>query len=268
MSARSPGRQVTQNMLDFDREHQEALRRLWFLGDVHGEFRHIGRALGNAKALGRLPGWLIFLGDLEIDTRSLREILAPLHLALPSLKVGFIHGNHDADTHENWTCLHDCGDAVALHGSVVDMEGIRVAGLGGNFLGRVWAPPADPTFANKAAATSKRGPYAWRDGQQPNPKLQGAIYPDEVAALARQRADILITHEAPSCHPYGWEALDQLARDMCVVRTFHGHTHDDLGEQYATQRDRLGFDARAVNFCSIKNGLGELIFAPPPEEAG
>jgi len=25
-----------------------------------------------------------------------------------------------------------------------------------------------------------------------------------------------------------------------------------------------GFDARAVNFCNIKNGLGELVSGPPP----
>lgn len=251
------------DMQAFDQKQAATLRKLWFLGDVHGEFRHIGRALVKADKADQLPSWLIFLGDVEIDTKGLREILAPLRLEFPDLKVAFIHGNHDADTHENWTSLHDCGDAVALHGRVVDLDGIRVAGLGGNFMGRIWAPPSNPTFANKAEAT-KRGTYAWREGQNPSPKLHAAIYPDDVASLSKQRADILITHEAPSCHKYGWEALDQLARDMRVVRSFHGHTHDDLSEQYATQRDRLGFDARAVNFCCIKNGLGEFLVGPPP----
>jgi predicted phosphodiesterase len=252
-------------MQAFDLEHEAALRGLWFLGDVHGEFDHIGMALHQAERAGTLPSWLIFLGDLEITGRSLREILAPLRDVFPDQRVAFIHGNHDADTHENWACLHDCGNALALHGQVVDLDGIRVAGLGGNFMGRVWAPPSVPTFTSKAQAM-KRGPYGWRDGQRPNPKLNGAIYPDDVATLARQRADILITHEAPSCHPYGWEALDQLARDMRVVRSFHGHTHDDLGEQYARQREQLGFDARAVNYCCIKNGLGEFVAGPPAEK--
>ena len=260
MSAANNG--MLRDMQAFDLAHAAALHRLWFLGDVHGEFRHIGRALVKADKAGQLPSWLIFLGDVEIDIRSLREIQAPLRLEFPDLKVAFIHGNHDADTYENWACLHDCGDAVALHGRVVELDGIRVAGLGGNFMGRIWAPPASPTFANKADAT-KRGAYAWREGHQPSPKLHGAIYPDDVAALARLRADILVTHEAPSCHKYGWEALDQLARDMRVVRTFHGHTHDDLSESYALQREQLGFDARAVNFCCIKNGLGEFVAGPP-----
>lgn len=254
------------NMHSFDQEHAAALRGLWFLGDVHGEFRHIEATLAEAVQSGSPPSWLIFLGDVEIDQQALRWILAPMRSLYPSVRWAFIHGNHDADTHEHWACLHDCGDAEVLHGRVAVLDGIRVAGLGGNFMGRIWAPPASPTLYSKAEAM-KRGPYAWREGHKPSPKLHGAIYPDDVATLAGQRADILITHEAPSCHRYGWDALDQLARDMRVVRSFHGHTHDDLSEQYATLRDRLGFDARAVNFCCIKNGLGELIWGPPPEKA-
>lgn len=245
-------------MLDFDRTNEAALRRLWFLGDVHGEFRHIGAALHRAAAGDRLPSWLIFLGDLEIFERTLKVIMEPVQKHFPTLQVAFIHGNHDADTYENWDCLHDCGQAVALHARVVELDGIRVAGLGGNFMGRVWVPPSTPTFLNKEMAL-KSGPFAWREGKRPSPKLHGAIYPDDVAKLSRLRADILITHEAPSCHRHGWEALDQLARDMRVVRTFHGHTHDDLSADYALKRPQLGFDARAVNICSIKNGLGELV---------
>jgi hypothetical protein len=153
--------------------------------------------------------------------------------------------------------LHDSGDSLELHGKVLDLDGIRVAGLGGNFMGRVWAPPSTASFSSKTVAM-KRGPYAWRDGQRQSPKLNGAIYPADVAVLAEMRADILVTHEAPSCHPFGWDALDQLARDMGVVRSFHGHTHDDLSEEYGLLREQLGFDALAVNFRCIKNGLGEL----------
>ena len=95
--------------------------------------------------------------------------------------------------------------------------------------------------------------------------LHAAIYPDDLNVLSRQRADILVTHEAPSCHPYGFETLDQLARSMGVVRAFHGHHHDDRSEDYPRLRESLGFDARAVAYCGIKNGLGEVIL---PGEAG
>ena len=88
----------------------------------------------------------------------------------------------------------------------------------------------------------ERGPYGWRDGQRPSPRFHGAVYPDDVSHLAGRNADILITHEAPGCHHHGWDALSQLARDMDVIRSFHGHTHDDLSGKYALMRDQLGFD--------------------------
>lgn len=108
-----------------------------------------------------------------------------------------------------------------------------------------------------------RGPYQWRCGRRPNPSLNGAIYPDDVERLSKLRGDILVTHEAPSCHPYGFVAIDQLARDMGVVRAFHGHQHDDRSAEYAKVRDTLGFDARAVAYCAIKNVLGEHVFEGP-----
>lgn len=232
-------------MGDFDHQHERALQGIWFLGDVHGEFRHIAQALqvvatvqttpasrSTSTSSPALPSWLVFLGDVDIDHQPFREALAPLRRNFPAVKVAFIHGNHDADTYEHWACLHDCGDAVALHGQVVEMNGVRIAGLGGNFLGRIWSPPGEVFFANKTSAMNQ-GAFQWRGGQKPNPKLHGAIYPDDVKHLASLRADILVTHEAPSCHPYGFAALDELARSMRVVRSFHGHQHDDRSAEYA-----------------------------------
>lgn len=247
------------DMPAFDQEHAAALRRLWILGDVHGGFEHIGAALRQAELAGALPRWLVFLGDVELVEGSLQESLAPLRTACPALRVAFIHGNHDADEHGNWERLHDAGDAVPLHGRVVDLDGVKVAGLGGNFLGRVWAPPMAPVMATRREATH-RHPNLVRRGQQHSPRLHGAIYKDEVDALARQRAHILVTHEAFSCHHHGWEALDRLAQDLRVVRAFHGHTHEDRTEEYRTHYGRLGFEAVAVGFRCIKNGLGEVVY--------
>lgn len=251
----------------FDATHADALRKIWFLGDVHSSFKHIARALERAV---EPPKWLVFLGDVDISDRPFRSVLEPWYRQFPSVRFAFIHGNHDADSYAHWEMLHDCGGAVPLHVRVVELNGIRIAGLGGTFLGRVWSPPATPTFQSKEAAMN-RGSYQWRDGQRPNPGLLAAIYPDDIAKLSNLRADILVTHEAPSCHPYGFEAIDELSWDMQVVRTFHGHHHDDLSDEYALVRDQLGFDARAVNFRAIKNGLGEHVLEVPnrpvaPEE--
>lgn len=251
---------MLRDMARFDRTHAQTLERIWFLGDVHGQFTHIAQALRHSSAP---PRWLVFLGDIEIDHRPFQEILAPLQRNYPDIRVAFIHGNHDADTHHHWQMLHDCGDASPLHGQVLDLDGVQVAGLGGNFLGKIWRPPEDPSFLNQRMAV-RRSPYPWRGEGAPDahhPKLLAAIFPDDVKALSRQRADILVTHEAPSCHPHGFIALDELARSMQVVRTFHGHHHDDRSDAYALERESLGFDARAVSYCSIKNGLGEVIHA-------
>jgi predicted phosphodiesterase len=250
---------ISKIMAEFDRENAQALRGLWFLGDVHGDFKFLAQALLDAP---EKPRWIVFLGDIDIDHKPFREILEPIGRNFPDTKVAFIHGNHDADSYAHWEMLHDCGDAIALHGQVVTLDGIRVAGLGGNFMGRIWNPPSNPTFRNKALAMNL-GPFQWRDGQKPNPSLHAAIYPDDVDRLAAQRADILVTHEAPGCHPYGFDTLDTLARSMQVVRSFHGHMHDDKSAEYALVRDALGFDALAVAYCSIKNGLGEIVFAGP-----
>jgi Icc-related predicted phosphoesterase len=248
-------------MTKFDQTHAPTLERIWFLGDVHGSFVHIAQALLAATIV---PNWLVFLGDIDIDHCPFRQVLEPLRRRFPAVRVAFIYGNHDADTYEHWAMLHDCGEALALHGRVLELDGVRIAGLGGNFLGRIWSPPALASFDNKDAAMN-RGPYQWRDGQRPNPKLHAAIYPNDVAALSKLRADILVTHEAPSCHPFGFAAIDELARAMQVVRSFHGHHHDDRSEDYAKVRHTLGFDARAVDYCGIKNGLGHVIW---PANAG
>jgi predicted phosphodiesterase len=243
----------------FDREHAQALNGLWFLGDVHAEFRHIPRAL---EAADRLPSHLIFLGDVDIDHRPFKEILAPLRRYFPTVEVAFIHGNHDADSYEHWECLHDGGEAIQLHGKVTVLNGVRIAGLGGNFLGRVWYPPESPKLDSQEAAMN-RGVFQYRGSQRPSPNYLGAIYPDVYDHLAKLRADILITHEAPSCHPHGFDALDDLAKSMRVKRSFHGHHHDDLTDQYREGAAARGFDAIGVNYCAITNGLGERVLEGP-----
>jgi predicted phosphodiesterase len=249
---------MIRDMEQFDQEHSDALRKIWFLGDVHAQFNHIAAAL---LAATEQPSWVVFLGDVDIDHKPFQEIMAPVSRCNPALKVAFIHGNHDADTHDHWEMLHDCGEAIALHGRVVDLDGVKVAGIGGNFMGKIWMPPQEPVIQNRQTAMTNGDfdyPHLGREHRKSS-TLHGAIYPDDVQKLAKQRADILVTHEAPSCHPHGFAALDDLARSLQVVRTFHGHHHDDLSEEYATKRESLGFDARGVNYCAIKNGLGEHI---------
>lgn len=251
---------ATCKMQAFDAKHQDTLKRIWFLGDVHGDFKHVAQTL---LVTEQKPRWLVFLGDVDIDHKSFREILEPLSFNFPDVKVAFIHGNHDADTYDHWKMLHDCGDAIALHGCVLDLDGVRVAGLGGTFMGRIWSPPSKPSYPNKEVAMDP-ALCEWNnwDGK-PDAQQLAAIYPDDISALGRLTADILVTHDAPSRHPQGFAVLDELARSMGVIRTFHGHHHDDRSAEYALMRENLGFDARAVAYCSITDGMGNVIHSGP-----
>lgn len=61
--------------------------------------------------------------------------------------------------------------------------------------------------------------------------------------------DILVTHEAPSCHPQGFKAIDDLARAMRVQKAYHGHHHDRI--DYSREWGSLGFQAIGVEFCGV-----------------
>jgi len=77
------------------------------------------------------------------------------------------------------------------------------------------------------------------------------------ARLAAQRADLLITHEAPSCHPHGFHAIDALARALGVQAAFHGHHHDSL--DYRPQWATLGFRAFGVGLRGVVDHEGNVI---------
>ena len=54
----------------FDHEHAQALRAMWFLGDVHAEFRHIVTA---NPAQTRFPaGWSFWVTSRLITNPSAR----------------------------------------------------------------------------------------------------------------------------------------------------------------------------------------------------
>lgn len=52
---------------------------------------------------------------------------------------------------------------------------------------------------------------------------KGTIFWNDWMQLYGQQADILVTHEAPTCHPHGFRGIDVLAHCMKVKFTFHGH---------------------------------------------
>ena len=134
-----------------------------FCGDPHGHFGHLIEAVQAHQ-----PAAVILLGDLQAQ-RPLEDELA---LILDKTEVWFIHGNHDTGTEADHD--HLFGSALAhrnLHGRVVEIAGLRIAGLGGVFRGKVWTPRHRPpsripnsTWPDAAKATFGAGACHSRTG--------------------------------------------------------------------------------------------------------
>jgi hypothetical protein len=198
---------------------------LLFAGDPHRNFAPIIRA-----CLARAPGTLVLLGDLDCQ-RPLRVEFATVIDA--GWRVRWILGNHDCETEIAYDNLAgDCpqGD---LGFRVTDLDGVRIAGLPGVFKPSVWHPRSEsgqhhidaPRYRNRAAFVAAQPPARrWRDGL---PLWhRDSIFPDDFDRLLEQKFDVLVAHEAPSCHRHGFAVIDQLAEAGGARLIVHGHHHD------------------------------------------
>ena len=202
-----------------------------FFGDPHGDFEPVLEAVERMR-----PEAIILLGDLQAQR--------PLHMELAAIRsktdIWFIHGNHDTDSDQDFDNLfHSALGERNLDGRMQVISGSRVAGLGGVFRDKVWNPAvpleqAAFASAQKMAAYSRRGRSGtevdlrstWRGGMLR--KHYSSIFPDVYKALCQLRADILVTHEAPSAHAYGFRAIDDLAVHLDAKLVVHGHHHESI----------------------------------------
>ncbi|MCF0254295.1 MAG: metallophosphoesterase [Duodenibacillus sp.] len=221
------------------------LPRIFFCGDPHGEFDHINEAAVRYK-----PEAMILLGDIQ-PPGPVEEILAA---ALSVTQVWWIPGNHDSDTEEFYDRLWKGPLAERnLHGKVQRIAGIRIAGLGGVFRGQIWMPDVSSNYHSVASFLRRNGRNnLWRGGLPRRHRT--SIFPTVYDNLAKQRADVLVTHEAASCHKKGFEAIDKLAQSLHARWHFHGHQHEDR----AFGRYR-GVITRAVGFRGIVDLHGNAV---------
>ncbi len=201
-----------------------------FIGDIHQHWHYVDAGLA---ALATQPKAAVLLGDVQCD-RPLDELAAPL--LRRGIAVHWIHGNHDNDGGpEMWANLaaSECNPLTAsgtLHAQVTTIEGVRIAGLGGTFRPRVWAPGKPPRLRHRHQLADDLASLGPVYGPQQHAALAhslstAAIWPEDVETLASQKADILVTHEAPSSHPSGSAVIDELARKMGARLIVHGHHH-------------------------------------------
>lgn len=208
-----------------------------FIGDIHQAWHHIQAGLPQSLKTA------ILLGDIQCD-RPLDELAAPL--LDRGIAVHWIHGNHDNDGGPDmWANLASPGRNPrtaqgALHARIVTIDGIRIAGLGGTFRPRIWSPPLKPRLHRRAELPDDMASLGPAYGLSQRAAIahslsSSAIWPEDIDALSCQKADILVTHEAPSSHPAGNRALDDLAHAMGARLIVHGHhhvnsvAHDDRG---------------------------------------
>lgn len=242
---------------------------IYFFGDVHGNFRHVAQVVRCDR-----PSAIVFLGDLEAQ----RPLEQELRDVLGKTEVWFIHGNHDTDSEASYQNLFRSTLADRnLHGRVVEIAGIRVAGLGGVFREDIWHPslPDAPVHFDSYAEyrekiESETAYLPKRNDSEVKArgrllKHRSSIFYDDWIELHGQHADILVTHEAPSCHPHGFEAIDELARSLRIRAAFHGHHHDRLN--YQPHWERLGFKAYGVGFCGVVDQEGKEILKGDFDEA-
>jgi hypothetical protein len=195
-----------------------------FAGDPHRNFAPIIRA-----CLGVPSGTLILVGDQDC-ARDLSEELAPVIAA--GWRVRWIMGNHDCETESAYDNLHSHAEGD-FGFRVIDIGGVRVAGLPGVFKPSVWYPRPDnpsqridpPRFHNAAAFLATQPKARWWRGGIPL-WHRDTIFPDDFERLAAQRFDVLVAHEAPSCHRHGFAAIDELAARGGARLIVHGHHHD------------------------------------------
>ena len=193
-------------------------KRILFAGDPHGNFRPLIKSVHKHK-----PEAVILLGDYDLDDpldQCLKEIAG-------LTEIWWIAGNHDFETPEKYNNLfHSAFFDRHLHLKVTEIAGLRVAGLSGIFMGRVWYPPQQPRWLGKQHYLYNQSANL----QQPelSLKYKSAIWPDEFEAFKLQKADILVSHEAPGSHRYGFKVISELAAAMGVKHVVHGHLHESF----------------------------------------
>lgn len=221
-------------------------KKILFAGDPHGDFKPLIAAVHRHQ-----PEAVVLLGDYELK-KPLEEYI---HTILNKTQIWWIPGNHDFEPPLHYNNLFTSQLANQnLHLQVKEIAGLRIAGIGGIFLGRVWYPPNSPKWASKQHYLRHQSLHIKSPGL--SLKYQSAIWPDEWNELKKLNADVLVSHEAPRSHRHGFIAIDQLAEAMGVKKVFHGHLH----EHYSA-RIRKGIQVHGVGNAMVADLLGNEVIS-------
>jgi len=216
-----------------------------FAGDPHGCFANVVSAVFKYK-----PKAVVLLGDYNLEAPLEQYLQAIIGL----VKIYWIPGNHDFDSILEYENLYFSALSYNnLHLKVIEIEGVRIAGLGGIFMGRNWRPGELVKWQDK---------QHWLKCKPSNVKkiplhLEHSIWHHEYEKMKEKiKADILVTHEAPSTHRHGYKALDELAEAIGAKHVFHGHHH-----RYYHDKLSNGISVTGTSIGGIANLAGEELIA-------
>lgn len=227
--------------------------KLLFVGDPHGRVPQIADYLSRDHCDAAA---VVFLGDMEL-AGPFEEAIAPLP---PTMQVAFIPGNHDYANAVGYDRLFRYpGRAVNLDGDVITLGRTRVAGLGGHFRAKIWYPPNPPKFSCRndyrrvLRPTMKSGtPASWRDEMPLH--ASASIWLEDLERMGKEiRADILVSHEAPSTHAFGFEEIDTLADALGVREIVHGHQHQRYESSLPSAIRVFGVDEGEILVGSVSD---------------
>ena len=191
-----------------------------FVGDCHGDFDPMLEAATTATAV-------ILLGDQE-PLYDLVSILGPE----TAEKTWWIFGNHDSDDPE-YLAHHASMADRNLHCRVVEINGLRIAGLSGSFRSNILGVDRQTTLSDLPHVRpqdTRQSLALIRKDKKLAPQDHTSIFPEDLNCMARlaskTRVDIFVTHEAPESHKLGYRILGDVARALKARIHVHAHHHE------------------------------------------
>lgn len=108
----------------------------------------------------------------------------------------------------------------------MEAGGLLIGGLGGVFKGSIWYPregeDAEATWRTRSEyLKSLRPPERWKKGLPL--RQRDTIFPEDAEKVGKLSLDVLVCHEAPLPHRYGFGALNALAGLTGARLLVHGH---------------------------------------------
>jgi len=222
-----------------------------FAGDCHGDFIPVIEEADEATAV-------VLVGDQE----PMNDLSVELGSGLAE-KTWWIYGNHDSD----YLCFFENHAPMVnrnLHCQRVEIEGLRIAGLGGVFRAKKFEIDQTTRLAEVDLGCPQDYREAWiklRRGGRAYPADFTSIFPEDLTALLQLKGqvDVLVTHEAPESHALGFPLLGDIARAMGVKMLIHGHHHERYSATIAggIRIEGIGMARTAEGFFWLGQGLGE-----------